>query len=454
MACGQKVANLAVARIIPLFLGGLIIYGCWAFTKPLCIDYLLDTPHEENARQPRRGLAAGLLVVLYVLLVFLLAAYLRLIVTIVWNPGYIPRGPEWRQVRENNLSDETKQHSGKHRRKSRSRQRDGTCGRDVEVGLGSHTEKSAYRQDAVGLEAYYLKDVFVCREDGKPTWCSTCCQFKSDRAHHCREVDRCVRKMDHFCPWVGGVVSETSFKFFIQFIFYTTLFTGFNIIVMAVFVAELSKERGSVNVHWILVLALSAFFGLFAFAMLLSSLHITWHNSSTIENLDRHTKVWMLAILIPRLEDLPRPASFPIVSFPPLSTTQSSIPRRHFAILHTKPGESPFDLGSPLANLKEVLGYSIVDWLLPLKHSPCTDHSHQEGAFRVGPVVERLRREAGLVPSRSSGGSNAQSHHRRKRTHGHQNDEGNQGNPNQHLARRSSERHHREHRDHRQPTSR
>lgn len=41
---------------------------------------------------------------------------------------------------------------------------------------------------------------------------------------------------------VGGVVSETSFKFFIQFVVYTALFCGFALIVSAVFTAELKRN--------------------------------------------------------------------------------------------------------------------------------------------------------------------------------------------------------------------
>ncbi|EER41343.1 conserved hypothetical protein [Histoplasma capsulatum H143] len=99
--------------------------------------------------------------------------------------------------------------------------------------------------------------------------------------------------------------------------------------------------------------------------------------------------------------------NFPIVSFsspfgvfsPPQNTSDIDGPdlvRRDFAILHTKPGENPWDLGSPLENFKEVMGYSFLDWFSPLKNSPCTDHNSQESAFRLGPVVRRLRREAGL----------------------------------------------------------
>ncbi len=54
---------------------------------------------------------------------------------------------------------------------------------------------------APGLQDFFKRDVFVCQGDGRPIWCSTCLNWKPDRAHHCREVNRCVRKMDHFCPW-------------------------------------------------------------------------------------------------------------------------------------------------------------------------------------------------------------------------------------------------------------
>lgn len=41
---------------------------------------------------------------------------------------------------------------------------------------------------------------------------------------------------------VGGVVSETSFKFFIQFVSYTSMFCIFCLVVYAVSTAELRRE--------------------------------------------------------------------------------------------------------------------------------------------------------------------------------------------------------------------
>ena len=35
-------------------------------------------------------------------------------------------------------------------------------------------------------------------------YCEVCRGYKAPRAHHCRQCDRCVKKMDHHCPWLGN----------------------------------------------------------------------------------------------------------------------------------------------------------------------------------------------------------------------------------------------------------
>lgn len=111
-----------------------------------------------------------------------------------------------------------------------------------------------------GLEAFYNRDVFECEVDGLPKWCSICKNWKPDRSHHCSEIGRCVFKMDHYCPWlvwiarfgscvrvltvirVGGIVSETAFKFFIQFCFYAMLYCTLVLVVIAYFFAKRHDE--------------------------------------------------------------------------------------------------------------------------------------------------------------------------------------------------------------------
>lgn len=59
----------------------------------------------------------------------------------------------------------------------------------------------ADRPEPETLQEWYSRDVYVCEPDGKPRWCWHCNCYKPDRSHHCSEVQRCVYKMDHFCPW-------------------------------------------------------------------------------------------------------------------------------------------------------------------------------------------------------------------------------------------------------------
>lgn len=169
-----------------------------------------------------------------------------------------------------------------------------------------------------------------------------------------------------------------------------------------------------------------------------SSLHLASTNTTTIENLSRRSKVWTLAIYISP-EQFQRLSSsntdgqwartFPMVTFPiPQSTTTTTTPStpavaqpesrpetehivsdnspkdnsknsqniRTFALLRTQPGENPFDLGDPIQNLRQVMGHTLWDWMLPLRVAPCVDHSSTVSAYPMGPVVDRLKREAGL----------------------------------------------------------
>lgn len=156
-----------------------------------------------------------------------------------------------------------------------------------------------------------------------------------------------------------------------------------------------------------------------------SSLQFALINTTTIENLSRKTIVWTLAIHMPRLPETS--TGFRTISF---STTEavevSDVPAegqvsgaiKTFAILHTKPGENPFDLG-PYQNFKTVMGDHWYDWLLPIRCSPCCNHDRIDGQFAMGPVVQRMRAEAGIASPEEF--SNEKTHvkpkRRRKQSH-------------------------------------
>ena len=360
------------------------------------MDYLLKPP--ANIHVPRHGIAIAILTLYSLFLLFMAWAYFRLLYIIFFDTGYTPRGPQWytQQQRKKGASSAM----GEHEKEEASKSSDNVTGfaySQVSGQAGPPTTESA-----PGLQDFFSRNIFVAKGDGRPRWCSQCLNWKQDRVRHCREVDRCVRKMDHFCPWVGGVVSETSFKFFIQFTLWTTVFCFFNLVMIAKYSAESRRNTGDVNIHWIVSVALAGLFFIFSLGMSASSIQLVLLNVTTIENLSRRTIVWDLAVYMPEAPE--QPATFPTISF---GTEQAANPLvggnsvplpgaiKTYAILHSKPGENPWDLGA-FRNFKSVMGEHWYDWFLPIKKSPCCDHSSEECQYEVGSTVERMRREAGI----------------------------------------------------------
>jgi palmitoyltransferase len=161
------------------------------------VDYLLNPPPAIHF--PRPGPAIVILVVYYTLLFFVLVSYARLLYTVIVNPGYIPRGAAYYE------------HEQHFRKKEKEALMTGRKVGKID-GANGYPKTQSYpgtifggrpssENWSDGLEDFYSKDVFVCEQDGRPIWCSMCTNWKPDRTHHCREVGRCVRKMDHFCPW-------------------------------------------------------------------------------------------------------------------------------------------------------------------------------------------------------------------------------------------------------------
>jgi palmitoyltransferase len=423
----NKRANIIIARFIPLLLVGIIAYCSWVVTRLVVVEYLIN-PSPSLLLEPRVGPAIAILIIFYTIEIILLACYGRLVHTIITNPGVVPRGAQFYVEAKRKPSSWTEKSGHQDVPSPRKRRYDGN-------------------RELYTLE-FWRRDVWTCNFDGRSRYCSTCFNFKVDRVSHCSEIDRCVYKMDHFCPWVSGIVSESSFKFFIQFCFWATLFTFTTLVVMAYYFAERRKREGFINVHWILALAFAALFFIFSAGMCGSSLQFAFENTTTIENLSRRSKVWYLAIYIPpnilqkylassrsdlRLITYPRPPSEQIqlmqnhgadvsqsqqnltqeqsIALPPAthdpsvhqnSNNPASTPfpppteTRTFAIVESRPGENPFDIGL-FNNFREVMGFNLLDWLFPISHSPCMNHDSMESMYKTGAVVERLKREAGIV---------------------------------------------------------
>ena len=346
--------------------------------------------------------------------------YFRLLWVVFTNPGYVERSAQFfaKEAEERKKKARKSSASGKTPHQDGILQGPGVTGTYTAANGADSRTGSDQRP---GLEDFIRRDVFICQGDGRPVFCSHCLNWKPDRTHHCREAARCVRKMDHFCPWVGGVVSETSYKFFAQFVGWGALYCIFNLVVMAFFIAEYNKSTGRLNVHWVITVALAALFGLFTVGMFGSSMQFALINTTTIENLSRKTVTYQIAIHMPYPQE--RPPPFPTITYstnqlPPGGQAPPAA-LKTFAILHSRPGDNPWDLGA-FRNFKEVMGEKWYDWILPIKHSPCTNHDRVESQFAVGPVIDRMREEAGIMTAGGQGYEKPRRKHKRRHPRKHQ----------------------------------
>ncbi|KAF2868086.1 DHHC palmitoyltransferase-domain-containing protein [Massariosphaeria phaeospora] len=380
------------AVIMPLLEIGAIGFVTYVVIYTLCIQYLLNPSEllQDYAIFPRVPTAIGVLVGYFILLGILLVTILRLFQVLWTNPGLVPLG-----------------------------------------------DPSATKETAPGIKDFNKYDAYVCDYQGWPIWCDICHNFKPDRAHHCSELGRCVRRMDHYCAWAGGIVSETTHKFFIQFIFYGALYTAYTLAVMSYFLAERLSLMQSRPATWIGTVALSAVFFLFTFGMTCNTLYQLSINLTTIESL-KTDSIYHIALRGPTPDNTPnisepaparltrfgsptvprgyeRSASHAPSTIPPFSkegiVLEVNRNGNHYIVVRTESFQNPWK-ATAMENLRSILGDRIIDWFIPLGMSPCTRHVAREGQFEWGQVVHNLMCQyeagSGSIRVRHLGGSSHQ----------------------------------------------
>lgn len=183
----------ATSVIMPLLEWGAMGFVSWVLVYLICVQYLISPSDDLRLNyniRPRRATGIALIVVYAIMLLLLMIPWLRLLQLIWSKPDVIPLGDSSREKTD------------------------------------------------ISTKAFDKYDAYICDYEGMPLWCDKCHNFKPDRTHHCKELGRCVRKMDHYCPWAGGIIAESTHKFFLQFVFFAALYTAYVWIVVAAFLGE------------------------------------------------------------------------------------------------------------------------------------------------------------------------------------------------------------------------
>ncbi|RKF62443.1 Palmitoyltransferase PFA5 [Erysiphe neolycopersici] len=254
------------ARLTPFLLVFMAGYTSYVVIGLLSVEYLLAKKNDIVT-------AASILISYCLIIMLLFASFLRLTYTTYCDPPYVPLG------------------------KFQSQEQGSTS---IE---GTYSDKENYISS--GLESFHEKNVFISDYTGKPFWCSPCANWKPDRAHHCSQTGRCIRKMDHFCPWVGGPVGESNFKFFIQFTSYGALYCSYVLIVVSTIISSKQRKEGQdMETSFIITLGLASTFLLFSGGMSFHGIRLATSNMTQVERIGAKRRVYNLAAIVPPKENL------------------------------------------------------------------------------------------------------------------------------------------------------
>ena len=58
-------------------------------------------------------------------------------------------------------------------------------------------------------------------------FCSSCYITRPPRCSHCGDCDVCIEKFDHHCPWIGNCIGKYNYKYFIGFLYFTSILIVF-----------------------------------------------------------------------------------------------------------------------------------------------------------------------------------------------------------------------------------
>ncbi|KAJ0394656.1 hypothetical protein P43SY_007941 [Pythium insidiosum] len=105
--------------------------------------------------------------------------------------------------------------------------------------------------------------------------CLTCLHRRPLRAKHCAELNACIAKFDHYCPFVVNAVGAENHHYFLGFLFFAVAAISMELVVCWRFAAaqpDITWSEGVVRGLWSVV----HFHPILVCVMLLGGIHVAW----------------------------------------------------------------------------------------------------------------------------------------------------------------------------------
>ncbi|GAA5834539.1 hypothetical protein JCM11251_007035 [Rhodosporidiobolus azoricus] len=304
-----------IAFLPLVFIFALLGFAAYAFVWSLCIDYLLL--HQHRYLRATLYLCPGL---------FLLFGCAGNVWMAYWRGGgIVPGAGQWKKrdeeaalERDGAGREEVERFVLGLEEEERGEEEGGAGGGEREEEEEGLLQREAGREGASSRRDYGGRrpQTLQVKSDGTQRFCRKCNTFKPDRAHHCSSCRRCVLKMDHHCPWLGGgCVGFANYKFFLLFLLYTG---ALGVFLGAVLFRELMEFVDDVEngfelapLSWALAALLGVIFGAAVGLFGMYHLYLASRNRTTIEAMEQPTTI------------------SPLAPFPPPATTSSSSSSSH-----------------------------------------------------------------------------------------------------------------------------
>jgi len=146
-----------------------------------------------------------------------------------------------------------------------------------------------------GRDDFELREALMAGPDDDDLspvkWCRKCWAPKPERTHHCTLCGRCVLKMDHHCPWLGGkCVGHRTYPAFFHFISCITLLSIYIGIVSGhAFWWSLNNPNSVLDnatpIHELFLTAVGFVFGLVIGSFTIYHIYLITTNQTTLESL-------------------------------------------------------------------------------------------------------------------------------------------------------------------------